>query len=86
MATLTITLPDDLAATVRARVAAGEYPDEGAAIADALRANEELPEFSDAWRAEIAATVDRIDAGTEPLYTAEEVLAHLAEARRRRHG
>jgi Arc/MetJ-type ribon-helix-helix transcriptional regulator len=86
MATLTITLPDDLANDIRARVAAGAYPDESAAIADLLRDHVEPPEVTARWAAEVAAIVDRIDAGTEPLYSAEEVMAHLDASRRRRRG
>jgi antitoxin ParD1/3/4 len=84
MATLTITLPDDLAATVRARVAAGDYPDESAVITDLLRAKAEEAEFSAAWASEIAATVDRLDAGTEPLYAADAVRAYLKQPRDQR--
>lgn len=84
MATLTITLPDDLAADIRARVAAGEYPDEGAVIADWLRGPEEPPEMLAQWHAEVAEIVDRLDAGLEPLLTLEEVMAELDQARRLR--
>jgi antitoxin ParD1/3/4 len=84
MATFTITLPEDLAATVRARVAAGDYLDESAVITDLLRAKVEEAEFSAAWVAEIAATVDRLDAGTEPLYSADEVRTYLKLPREQR--
>jgi Arc/MetJ-type ribon-helix-helix transcriptional regulator len=86
MATFTITLPDDLAADIRARVAAGEYPDEGAVITDWLRLEIVARAKPEHWQAEVACIVDRIDAGTEPLYSADEVMAHLAEARRQRQG
>jgi Arc/MetJ-type ribon-helix-helix transcriptional regulator len=86
MATLTITLPDDLTETLRARVAEAGYPDESALIADLLRDSAEPPEVTARWIAEVGAIVDRIDAGTEPLYSAEEVLAHLSESRHRRRG
>ncbi|WP_439547113.1 ribbon-helix-helix domain-containing protein [Sandarakinorhabdus sp.] len=84
MATLTITLPDDLAADIRARVAAGEYPDEGAVIADWLRGLDGSPAALAQWHAEVAEIVDRLDAGQEPLLTLEDVMAELDEARRLR--
>ena len=84
MATLTITLPDDLAETVRARVVAGNYPDESAVIADLLRSKADEAEFSAAWVAEIVATVDRLDAGTEPLHSTEDVRAYLKQPRDQR--
>ena len=81
MATLTITLPDDLAATLRARVAAGDYPDEGAVIAELLRDLDEPPEVTDWLQREVPKRLAALNSGMEPLFSSNELRAQLAEWR-----
>lgn len=77
MATLTITLPDDLADDIRAQVAAGDYPDESAVIADWLRG----PEVTAWLRREVPARLAALEAGTANLLAPEEVRTQLQEWR-----
>jgi antitoxin ParD1/3/4 len=81
MATLTITLPDDLADDIRALVAAGAYPDEGAVIADWLRGPEEPPELTAWLQREVPARLAALEAGKATLLTSDEVRAELDEWR-----
>ena len=81
MATLTISLPDDLAETLRARVAAGDYPDESAVIADLLRAEPESPDVTAWLQHEVPKRLAAIDACTEQLFSSGEVRDQLANWR-----
>ncbi|MEI6417596.1 MAG: type II toxin-antitoxin system ParD family antitoxin [Sphingomonadales bacterium] len=84
MATLTITLPDDLAETVRARVAAGDYPDEGAVIADLLRAHGEPADVTEWLRREVPARLATLGDGAQTLLGTDAVRMQLAEWRANR--
>ncbi len=85
---LDIELPEDLADAIEARVSAGEYASVSDVVADGLRALAER-EDDPAWDAEVehwlktevAATYDRLKAGTERTYSVEEVRAYLQQAR-----
>jgi Arc/MetJ-type ribon-helix-helix transcriptional regulator len=81
MATLTITLPDDLAADIRALVATGEYADESAVIVDLLRDHAESPEMTAWLRRDVPKRLAAIDAGTAPLFNSSELRTQLAEWR-----
>jgi Arc/MetJ-type ribon-helix-helix transcriptional regulator len=81
MATLTITLLDDLANDISALVAAGEYPNEDAVIANWLRPAEEPAEVTAWLKQEVPAQLAALDAGTEQLLTPDQFMAQLAEWR-----
>ena len=76
-----ITLPHDMAAALRAKVAAGEYATESEVIRDGLRALLARDRAVDAWlRKDVAAAVDALKADPSRAVTAGEVRARLANA------
>ncbi len=88
--TFSITLSSELAAKVRARIEPGIFETESDVI-EALLGADLADDFSgdpafEAWmREECLPTLERIDAGTEKMYTAEEALEQL-EIRRTARG
>ncbi len=84
---MSITLPDDVAAQVRARVASGKYASEIDVICDGLLALEDREMTVEQWlRTEVADIYDEMKADPGRGLTVEQVKASLAEDRRRRAG
>ncbi|MDR2212192.1 MAG: type II toxin-antitoxin system ParD family antitoxin [Pseudomonadales bacterium] len=82
---LNITLPNDMAAMVREKVASGEYANDSEVIVDGLAFLRERDRGLEHWlRTEGIAAYDRLHADPSSALTSEQVLQGLAEARRRR--
>lgn len=76
---LNVTLPDDLAAQVRAKVASGEYASESDVIAEALRTLEDREQTVEQWlRTEVSAAYDALAANPSRGLSLDEVRASLA--------
>ncbi len=76
---LSITLPNDMAETVKSKVAAGEYASESEVIRDGLRALIARDRAVDAWLLQhVAPAYDAIKADPSRAVTAEKVRARLA--------
>jgi antitoxin ParD1/3/4 len=80
-----ITLPNEMAATVKAKVAAGEYATESEVIREGLRALIERDRAIEQWlREEVATTYDAMKAGSSKGLSVDDVRNSLIEARQRR--
>lgn len=76
---LSVTLPDDLADQVRARVASGRYASESDVVAEALRTLEDREHDLEHWlRTEAVAIYDRMKADPSLGLSLDEVRASLA--------
>jgi antitoxin ParD1/3/4 len=81
---LSVTLPDDLAAQVRARVASGEYASESDVVAEALRTLDDRDQALEHWlRTEVVAAYDKMKADPSRGRSLEQVRASLAATRSR---
>ncbi len=81
---LSVTLPNEMAAQVRARVASGEYASESEVIRDGLRALQARDSALEHWlRTEAAMAYDELAADPSRGRTMDQVRARLAETRRR---
>ncbi len=81
---LSITLPTDMAARVKERVASGEYASESEVIRDGLRVLQARDRALDAWlRIDVARSYDRLKADRGSARTSDEVLEALAAEHRR---
>lgn len=79
-----ITLPNEMADAVRAKVASGEYATESEVIRDGLRALLARDEAVEQWlRQEVAAAYDALKASPRRGVSAAKVRSRLAEARRK---
>ncbi len=77
---LSITLPNEMAEMVRARVESGEYASESEIIRDGLRALEMRNQALEAWlRKDVAAAYDAMKADPSRARSANQVRASLAE-------
>ena len=77
-----ITLPNDMADMVRAKVEAGEYASESEVIRDGLRTLAARDRALEHWlRTEVAAAYDEFKA--DPSQTLDQVRKSLVKARRR---
>jgi antitoxin ParD1/3/4 len=77
---LSITLPNDMADALRARVQSGEYASESEAIRDGLRALFARDQAIEAWlREEVAATYDALSADRSRAVTPQHVRERLAD-------
>jgi putative addiction module CopG family antidote len=82
-----ITLPNEMADAVRAKVASGEYATESEVIRDGLRVLLARDQAVDAWlRTEVAAAYDALKAAPGRAISAAKVRERLAAARRRASG
>lgn len=80
-----ITLPNEMADAVKAKVAGGEYATESEVIREGLRALLARDQAIEKWlRTEVAAAYDELKADPSRALTIEQVRASLASARRRR--
>jgi len=78
-----ITLPNDMADAVRAKVASGEYATESEVIRDGLRALLARDQAIEQWlRDEIAAAYDALKAAPGRAVSAAQVRARLATVRK----
>jgi putative addiction module CopG family antidote len=74
-----VTLPLEMAAQVRAKVASGEYASESEVIRDGLRALQAREKAIESWlRNEIAPVYDRLQADPSSARSISEVRAALA--------
>jgi antitoxin ParD1/3/4 len=74
-----ITLPNDMADIVKAKVAAGEYATESEVIRDGLRALMARDRAVDYWlREQVAPAYDALKADPSHAVTADQVRARLA--------
>jgi putative addiction module CopG family antidote len=81
---LSVTLPNDMAAQVKAKVASGEYASESEVIRDGLRALQAQDRALEHWlRTEAVAAYDALEADPSRGRTLEEVRATLAATRKR---
>jgi antitoxin ParD1/3/4 len=86
---LTVTLPDDVAARVRERVAAGQHTDESAVIEDAIRELDDAwdptgdPKFEAFLRREVLPAIEELDRDPSSAVSLEQVRRELAEDRLR---
>lgn len=80
-----ITLPNEMADVVKAKVAGGEYATESEVIRAGLRTLIARDRAIERWlHAEVAAAYDELKADPSKALTADQVRASLAKARRRR--
>jgi antitoxin ParD1/3/4 len=76
---LSITLPNEMAEAIRAKVAAGEYATESEVIRDGLRALLARDRAVENWlRKDVAAAPDALKADPKRAVSAQDVRARLA--------
>ena len=81
---LSVTLPNEMAAQVRAKVASGEYASESEVIRDGLRALQARDKAVEHWlRHEVAPAYDAMKADPSRARSVADVRASLAVAHRR---
>ena len=74
-----VTLPNDMAAQVRAKVASGEYASESEVIRDGLRALLARDRAVESWlREQVGPAYDALKADPSRAVTADQVRARLA--------
>lgn len=79
-----VTLPNEMADMVRAKVASGEYASESEVIRDGLRALQARDQALEKWlRTEVAAAYDEMKADPSKGLSSEEVLEALKLETRR---
>lgn len=82
---LSITLPNDMAEMVRAKVAAGEYASESEVIRDGLRTLAARDKAVEAWlREQVVPAAQALKANPGRGRTVEQVRGHLTQARKAR--
>ncbi len=80
---MSITLPNEMAASVKSKVASGEYASESEVIREGLRALEARDRAMEAWlREEVVPAYHALKADPSRGLSAEEVLENLAQAHR----
>jgi antitoxin ParD1/3/4 len=80
-----VTLPNEMAAQVRAKVASGEYASESEVIRDGLRALQERERAVETWlKNEVVSTYDAMRADPTRGQSVSEVRAALMAAARER--
>ena len=84
---LSVTLPDDLAKQVRARVASGRYASESDVVIDALRTLQDSEQSTEQWlRSEVVEAYDELEADPASGLSLAQVRETLAATRRRLEG
>jgi antitoxin ParD1/3/4 len=82
---ISITLPHDMAAMVKAKVASGEYASESEVIRDGLRTLQARDAAIESWlRDEVAKSYDEYAADPAVGIPADEIMARLRASRRAR--
>jgi len=80
-----ITLPNDMAETVRAKVASGQYATEGEVIRDGLRALMARDQAVETWlRKEVATAYDALKSAPSTAVPASRVRARLAASHKKK--
>jgi putative addiction module CopG family antidote len=80
-----ITLPNEMADAVKAKVAGGEYATESEVIREGLRSLMARDRAIERWlRTEVVAAYDELKADPSKALTPDQVRTALAEARNRR--
>ncbi len=80
-----ITLPNEMADAIKAKVAGGEYATESEVIREGMRALLARDRAIEHWlRTEVAAAYDELKADPSKALTIDQVRASLTEARRQR--
>lgn len=80
-----ITLPNEMAEAVKAKVASGEYATESEVIREGLRSLMARDRAIERWlHSEVAAAYDELKADPSKALTPDQVRASLAEARKQR--
>jgi antitoxin ParD1/3/4 len=80
---LSITLPDEMADLVRAKVESGEYASESEVIREGLRALQLHERAIESWlREQVTVAYDALKADPSRVVSVEEVRASLAAARK----
>ena len=80
-----ITLPNEMADAIKAKVAGGEYATESEVIREGMRALLAQDRAIEHWlRTEVAAAYDELETDPSKALTTDQVRASLAEARRLR--
>ena len=75
---MSITLPNEMAQALRARVDSGEYASESEVIRDGLRTLFARDAEVDEWlRTRVAATFDEVTAGEQQTFSADQLRASL---------
>ncbi len=81
---MSITLPNELAQTVRAKVASGEYASESEVIRDGLRILVARDRAVERWlREQIGPAYDALKANPSRAVAAAQIRAHLAAEHKR---
>jgi putative addiction module CopG family antidote len=81
---LSVTLPDDLAEQVRAKVASGQYASESDVVIEALRTLQDSEQSVEQWlRTQVVEAYDELEADPASGSSLEEVRESLAATRRR---
>jgi putative addiction module CopG family antidote len=82
---ISVTLPHDMAAMVKAKVASGEYATESEVIRDGLRALQARDAAVERWlRDEVAKSYDELEADPSIAIPAETVMERLRASQRTR--
>jgi putative addiction module CopG family antidote len=82
---LNITLPDEMVAMVREKVASGEYANDNEVILDGLAFLRERDRGLEHWlRTEGVAAYDELKADPSQALSVEQVRQHLADKRKQR--
>ncbi|XBS69612.1 type II toxin-antitoxin system ParD family antitoxin [Acerihabitans sp. KWT182] len=82
---MSITLPNEMAASVKSRVANGEYASESEVIREGLRALDARDRAMETWlREEVVPAYQALKADPSRGLSADEVRANLARARNRK--
>ncbi len=81
---MSITLPTEMADTVKARVRAGEYASESEVIRDGLRALQARDRAVDLWlAAQVGPALDALQAEPQTALSAKQIRARLASEQRK---
>ena len=82
---ISVTLPHDMAALLKAKVASGEYATESEVVRDGLRALQARDAAIESWlRNEVAKSYDEHKANPKSAIPLDEVMAHVRATYRER--
>ncbi|MDR3424940.1 MAG: type II toxin-antitoxin system ParD family antitoxin [Alphaproteobacteria bacterium] len=82
---LSVTLPHDMAAMVKAKVASGEYASESEVVRDGLRTLQARDAAVESWlRTEVVKSIEEHAGNPEAAVPADQMMSRLREAHRKR--